>query len=772
MQPSVSDSSVYLSSAPTKPIASGSVATGIDSMPSKVDINPCDLLENSKSSAPLFVECNQESLHSIPGSLHLVPDASIERLIEKHGAVNLLRQLAKDVAERDSFISDLKFHFESREYVFRELLREHGLDPVLANTKLSQRHSASFFPSSQEPSIPENPSSLTGEKPHLYARIDSAINEPFTPSDRLSPSSLVPLLKLPALDHAVSSSSSSDLPSDPNSASYIASSKQKASSLKLTSSLKKFYSWTSSSSLQHTRENLHDSTSSLRDHDPSLLSSSKFFRSSPRCSTPSVSSTFVSATSEPEVETYSVSTKNSSSNKNLRSSLSKLLSTSNLNNKPLSLSSTAPSMPSIGFVELGNMIPKETQPPSMRNDWKDYLDNNSKEILDQFGFLQKRPSHDTPLCPEDIKLNQKQTLSFYESNYGLVDDFFGNELDGLNDSPLLLNKKDILLDMKESTRQKNWSLFFQRLYKKYKITDEDTIGLLGISSIGVKGRHGKKRWHKFRELVKNGVPLCYKAKVWLECSGAYQLHSPGYYEELLSRTDEVESASVAQIDMDINRTMAKNVFFGGKGPGIPKLRRILVAYSRHNPHIGYCQGMNVIGAFLLLLYASEEDAFYMLMSIIENVLPPKYFTPDLMTSRADQLVLKSFVKESLPEIYSHLELLGVDLDAISFHWFLSVYTDTLPTNISFRIFDMLFCDGYVCLFRVALTILKSLKQQILACNSSSAIYSLLSDLVQYSFQPDSFIKEAADRWSKLVTEKSIERKRNLAISSLNLAVNY
>lgn len=85
---------------------------------------------------------------------------------------------------------------------------------------------------------------------------------------------------------------------------------------------------------------------------------------------------------------------------------------------------------------------------------------------------------------------------------------------------------------------------------------------------------------------------------------------------------------------------------------------------------------------------------------------------------------------------------------------------------------MLFCDGYVCLFRVALTILKSLKQQILACNSSSAIYSLLSDLVQYSFQPDSFIKEAADRWSKLVTEKSIERKRNLAISSLNLAVNY
>jgi hypothetical protein len=38
--------------------------------------------------------------------------------------------------------------------------------------------------------------------------------------------------------------------------------------------------------------------------------------------------------------------------------------------------------------------------------------------------------------------------------------------------------------------------------------------------------------------------------------------------------------------------MPNNVFFGGNGPGITKLERVLIAFSRHNPSIGYCQGSN------------------------------------------------------------------------------------------------------------------------------------------------------------------------------------
>lgn len=37
------------------------------------------------------------------------------------------------------------------------------------------------------------------------------------------------------------------------------------------------------------------------------------------------------------------------------------------------------------------------------------------------------------------------------------------------------------------------------------------------------------------------------------------------------------------------RTLPTNVYFGGDGPGVDKLRRVLAAMSWHNPVVGYCQ---------------------------------------------------------------------------------------------------------------------------------------------------------------------------------------
>jgi hypothetical protein len=43
------------------------------------------------------------------------------------------------------------------------------------------------------------------------------------------------------------------------------------------------------------------------------------------------------------------------------------------------------------------------------------------------------------------------------------------------------------------------------------------------------------------------------------------------------------------------------------------------------------------------------------------------------------------VKEHLPKLYAHLTDLGVDLTAICFSWFLSLFTDCLPVEVSQRI---------------------------------------------------------------------------------------
>ena len=47
------------------------------------------------------------------------------------------------------------------------------------------------------------------------------------------------------------------------------------------------------------------------------------------------------------------------------------------------------------------------------------------------------------------------------------------------------------------------------------------------------------------------------------------------------------------------------------------LRRLLTAYARHNPSVGYCQAMNFFAALLLLLMP-EENAFWALIGLIDD----------------------------------------------------------------------------------------------------------------------------------------------------------
>ena len=105
-------------------------------------------------------------------------------------------------------------------------------------------------------------------------------------------------------------------------------------------------------------------------------------------------------------------------------------------------------------------------------------------------------------------------------------------------------------------------------------------------------------------------------------------------------------------------------------------------YCRRNPAVGYCQGMNLITSTLLLVHADEEEAFWNLAAIVEKILPEDFFSPSLLPSRACPLVLLDYVQEYVPKLHAHLTDLGVDLAAICFSWFLSLFTDCLPVEVS------------------------------------------------------------------------------------------
>jgi len=289
--------------------------------------------------------------------------------------------------------------------------------------------------------------------------------------------------------------------------------------------------------------------------------------------------------------------------------------------------------------------------------------------------------------------------------------------------------------------------------------------LIGIAGLGNKGKVGRAKWSEFRGLVMGGIPVAYRAKIWAECSGATGLRIPGYYEDLVHSTMS-DPTIVQQIQMDITRTLTDNIFFR-KGPGVEKLKEVLSAYARRNPEIGYCQGMNIIAANLLLIMPTTEDAFWVLTSMIENILPEKYYDSSLLASRADQVVLRQYVTEILPQLSDHLEELSIELEALTFQWFLSVFTDCLSAEALFRVWDVVLCinDGASFLFQVALALLKLNELALLACESPAEIYGYINQqMTDHAISIDGLIR-ASEALKKVVKREDVLERRRLAIEA-------
>ncbi|KAI4180670.1 MAG: hypothetical protein L6R41_007080, partial [Letrouitia leprolyta] len=344
---------------------------------------------------------------------------------------------------------------------------------------------------------------------------------------------------------------------------------------------------------------------------------------------------------------------------------------------------------------------------------------------------------------------------------------------------LLLKQLTELHDSLQRDRTIKWNEFLRKVRAERKKEGENIAGgdsrskasmpeialadgeVIGVAGLGNKGKFGRAKWQEFRQLVLAGIPVAYRAKVWAECSGASGLRIPGYYEDLVHRHSENDDPTIlTQIEMDIRRTLTDNVFFR-KGPGVGKLKEVLLAYSRRNVDVGYCQGMNLITASLLLIMPTAEDAFWILTSIIENILPEQYYDRSLLASRADQKVLQSYIMEILPRLHAHFSTMGIELEALTFQWFLSLFTDCLSAEALYRVWDVIFCfnDGSTFLFQVALALLKLNEGSLLELDSPGGVYGYIGhEMTDHAISIDGLVG-ASEGLKGVVKRADVEERR-------------
>ncbi|XP_059823749.1 growth hormone-regulated TBC protein 1-A isoform X1 [Hypanus sabinus] len=227
---------------------------------------------------------------------------------------------------------------------------------------------------------------------------------------------------------------------------------------------------------------------------------------------------------------------------------------------------------------------------------------------------------------------------------------------------------------------------------------------------------------RVKRYIRKGIPNEYRSLIWMTVSGAQEQmeRNPVYYKKMLET--EEDPKLIESVRTDINRTFPDNVQF--RRTANPCLQQplfnVLVAYGNHNKAIGYCQGMNFIAGYLLIVTKDEEKSFWLLDSLIKKIVPG-FYSPTMIGLKTDQEVLAHLVRMKVPAVAELMERHNVMWTLVVSRWFICLFIDILPVETVLRIWDCLFYEGSKITFRVALTLIKYHQASILEANNFPAV---------------------------------------------------
>ncbi|KAF9975130.1 TBC1 domain member 9 [Actinomortierella ambigua] len=264
-----------------------------------------------------------------------------------------------------------------------------------------------------------------------------------------------------------------------------------------------------------------------------------------------------------------------------------------------------------------------------------------------------------------------------------------------------------------------------------------------------------------RQLILQGsVPSAFRGRLWLQGSGAVFHMEPRYYARLLHQHRHQRSPAWNEIEKDVRRSLPDHPAYQ-LPKGLDALRRVLTAYSWRNPAIGYAQSMNIV-ASILLIHCNEEDTFWLLTTLCEQLLPD-YYSKTLVGVLVDQKVFDSLVSTTLPILASHLkDALGMDLGTLTVPWFVCLYLSTIPFPLSARVLDCFFFEGPQFLFMLGLAVLKLNEHTLLMCRTDEAVVTTLQGYFKTldSTTMDSLLSLALTEYSDIVTAPRLDALRN------------
>ncbi|XP_067160312.1 TBC1 domain family member 8B isoform X7 [Apteryx mantelli] len=161
--------------------------------------------------------------------------------------------------------------------------------------------------------------------------------------------------------------------------------------------------------------------------------------------------------------------------------------------------------------------------------------------------------------------------------------------------------------------------------------------------------------------------------------------------------------------------------------------------------------MNILTS-VLLLYAKEEEAFWLLVAVCERMLPD-YFNRRIIGALVDQAVFEELIRVHLPQLTDHMTDMTF-FSSVSLSWFLTLFISVLPIESAVNVVDCFFYDGIKAILQLGLTVLDYNIEKLLTCKDDAEAVTVLNRFFDSVTNKDSPLPPTVQQGSNLSNTKS------------------
>lgn len=224
----------------------------------------------------------------------------------------------------------------------------------------------------------------------------------------------------------------------------------------------------------------------------------------------------------------------------------------------------------------------------------------------------------------------------------------------------------------------------------------------------------------FPLLVELGPPGELRWSVW-KIILLYDFKAQHTYEQMLEKQDQKHEYMIGK---DTSRTLVTHKFFNAQFGQI-QLHRLLKSIAILFPNLGYCQGMNFLGGFLLLVSGCDESLSFQAFSSL--LINPKYLFYFIYCQDFKLLIMLSFYVKTLliemnPKLHHHFQEKEVDESFWLNKMLLSMFLSLFSIKESLRFWDYFIANGFIGLVELVLSILDMLTDKLLSSSFEEILY--------------------------------------------------